>query len=212
MFEKLKDSTKRLYSSILALTLISGSFYMFFTMVIPEYNADQDLRSKKATEEKVLVEYQKALEETNRLKATYSSVEQFKSQLNQFLPVKEELPPIVNQSYGLASLNNVALSGIDFQVKPSEESINKKVLAHPNSKVTITVRATGKYNDLKRYIGDLETNLRLFDLQSINITGGGKKDNPLEASLSFDAYYQPKVVIDNASDAGTPDQSQTQSQ
>ncbi len=210
MLETLKDSTKRLYSSILALTLISGSFYVFFTMVVPEYQADQELRSKKASEEKVLAEFQKALEETNRLKATYSSVEQFKSQLNQFLPIREELPPIINQSYGLASLNNITLSGIDFQVKPSEESINKKVIVRPNSKVTITVRSSGKYDDLKRYISDLETNLRLFDLESINVSGGGKKDSPLEASISFDAYYQPKSVIDNTKAPGAQDQSQSQ--
>ncbi len=194
MLEKLKDSTKRLYSSLLSVTLVAGSLYVFISMVIPSYNFTQELRAEKASKEKILVEYKKALEETNRLRATYSSIEQFQSQLNQFLPIKEDLPPVVNQVYGLAALNEVVLSGMDFQIRASETSASKKSLVYPNSGIAISTRVTGNYDNVKRFIGDLETNLRLFDVSSINISGGGKKDAKLEAALTFDTYFQPRSV------------------
>lgn len=186
----MKDSTKRLYSSLLSLGLLAGSFYVYFTLIAPEFSSIQELRGIRLKKQLDLAEFKKASEETKKLQVTYQSVEAFKSNLSQLLPTSESIPSLMTQVYGLAALNEVTVSGVDFQSVAPESSTDR--LVSPVAKVVVSVRLSAKYDDMKRFIKDLESNLRIFDIRSVSISGGGKKDPMLDINLNFDAYYQTK--------------------
>jgi len=186
----MKDSTKRLYSSLLSLGFVAGSFYVYFSLIVPEFSSVQALRGERLKKQINLAEYKKASEETKKIQLTYQSVKAFKSNLSQLLPVTEEIPSLMNQVYGLAALNQAAVSVVDFQTKSQESSARD--LVFPLSEIVVSVRFTAKYDDAKRFIKDLESNMRIFDITSASISGGGKKDPVLDINLSFNTYYQPK--------------------
>lgn len=188
----MKDSTKRLYSSLLSLGFIAGSFYVYFSLIVPALSEVHRLRGERVATEIDLAEFKKAAEETRNLQRTYQSVEAFRSNLSQLLPTKENIPPLMNQVYGLAALNQVAVSGVDFQISPPEPAGSR--LVFPMSKITVSVRFSGKYDDMKRFLKDLESNLRMFDIRSVNISGGGRADPLLDVSLTFDTYFQPRLA------------------
>jgi len=189
----MKDSTKRFYSLLLSFAMALGALIIYVTMINPSFSAIQTLRGERQAKQVRYDDYKKAVELTNTMITRSQGLTVLSESFNQSIPQTEEIPSMLNQIYGLAKMNNILVGSVDFQIVPTVES-STNALVTPLGKVRATVKGIGSYNDTKNFIKALETNVRIMDISSANITEGNKKSPVLASTLSIDAYYQPDTI------------------
>lgn len=189
----MKDSTKRFYSLLLSFAMALGALIIYVTMISPSFSAIQTLRGERQAKQVRYDDYKKAVELTNTMITRSQGLTVLSESFNQSIPQTEEIPSMLNQIYGLAKMNNILVGGVDFQIVPTVES-NTNALVTPLGKVRATVKGIGSYSDTKNFIKALETNVRIMDISSANITEGNKKAPVLASTIVIDAYYQPDTI------------------
>ncbi len=188
----MKDSSLRFYISVGSLSLFVGSLIIYSTMVSPALNDIQQLRGQRAAQQEAYDKYKNTIEETNRAIAKYQSIAEIGKALSEVVPLKEETPSLMNQLYGLAKLTNIIVGSFEIQYMPLEANTGAKVLK-PTAIVRVMVKCSGKYEDIKSYLRAIESNARLIDVYSFDVSEGAKKGNDeLQYTIIVDAYYQTK--------------------
>lgn len=149
-----------------------------------------DLGRLKQKEQKL----QKHIEDLQTLKASFESFSsQQMKRLREILPKEPDLPALFVQASDIAEKNNMALVSINIlkaaqqgaenvaQEEPTQETTppsggtpqeaspknNELIAGIEELMITINVSG-GSYTDLKNLLSDIERNLRLFDVTSIN--------------------------------------------
>lgn len=186
----MKSSAKRLYVSLGSLVFIAGALYVYATLIRPEFSEIQALRGERQAQSVLLADYKTTIEETNRVLAKYESVSALQEIFSEVVPPNENIPSLLNQVYGLASLSNVLVDSIEFQYLPIK-SVSAGSLIRPLGTLRVSATCVSGYEDMKSFISSLETNVRLMNVDVINISEGATGEDPMLAyTLTVDAYYQ----------------------
>ena len=190
----MRASTKRFYSILLGIAFFAGAMYVYSNYARSAYDKVKVLKGERAAKIRLLDESQKAVEIVDTLLAKYQSLSSLQDSISRALPVGEEIPAILNQIQGLASLDGrkMEIDSISFQYLPIEYP-KEKTFLRPYGAIRVSVRMRSNYADLKSFLSALQKNIRLLDISSLKIDGGGKGSNPaLTFDLAVDAYYQLK--------------------
>ena len=188
----MKESSIRFYISLGSLALFVGSIIVYSTMVSPILSEIQQLRGQRAAQIEAYNNYKNTIEETNKAIAKYQSIAEVGNALAEVVPLKEETPSLMNQLYGLARITNILIGSIEVQYMPLEATTKEQVL-RPTGTVRVAVKCSGSYGDMKEYLKAIESNARLMDIYSLDISEGAKKGNSqLQYTIIVDAYYQTK--------------------
>lgn len=186
----MKPSTYRLLSIIGSVFLLIAAVVVYSKLVNPAYDEIQQLRDKREANIKLLQEQNDAILEVKRLLNEYQSLTQIQENISLALPNEEEVPSIINQLQGLAKINSLDIESLSLQYPPLKSSAVDS-LTEPLGTIRVTMRLSGDYRNLRPYLENLETNIRLIDVYSLNIEGGaipGK--TKLIYNLVLDTYYQ----------------------
>jgi len=185
----MKPSTYRLLSILGSVFLLIGAVVIYSNLVNPAYGEIQGLRDKREANAKLLQEQKEAIDAVNRLLNEYQSLAQIQENISMVLPNEENIPSIINQFQGLAKINSMDIESLSLQYPPLKSSTDS--LIEPLGTVRATIRLNGDYRDLRPFLEDLETNIRLIDVYSLNVEGGGIPGrNKLIYNLVLDTYYQ----------------------
>lgn len=188
----MRSSTKRFYSLLLGIAFFVGAMYVYSNYIRSAYEEVKNLKGERAAEIQLFNESEKAVGIVDTLLAKYQSLSSLQDSVSRALPVGEEIPSVLNQIQGVASLDGrkMEIDSISFQYLPIEYSKDKNFL-RPYGAIRISAKMRGGYTDLKSFLSALEKNVRLLDVSSLKITGGGSGNNPsLTFDLAVDAYYQ----------------------
>ncbi|HZX01179.1 MAG TPA: type 4a pilus biogenesis protein PilO [Candidatus Paceibacterota bacterium] len=186
----MKPSTYRLISILGSIGLLIGAVVVYSNFVAPTYSDIQVLKDKQLADENLLADQKDAINAVKKLLGQYQSLTDIQNSISMVLPSREEVPLIVQQIQGIAGLNSMTITALSLQYPPIK-AVPKDSLVKPVSIVRITVKFTGDYRNLKSYLEGLETNIRLMDVNSLTIDGGGTTGKAtLNYSLILDAYYQ----------------------
>ena len=189
----MKDSTKRFYSLIASFAMAIGALVVYTTMISPAFMEVQELRGERQAKEDTYNDYKETIEATNSVLARSQSLSALTDAFNQSIPSSESIPSLLNQVYGLAKMNNVSVGSIDFQTLPIAIVPSDSII-QPLGKVRTTVKCVGNYSDMKNYVRALETNVRLMDIDSLDVSDGNKPNPALIYTITVDAYYQPDTT------------------
>ncbi len=163
---------------------------VYSRLVSPAYDTIQQLRDKKEANLKLLQEQNDAIDEVKRILSEYQSLTQIQENISLALPNKEGVPSIINQLQGLAKINSLDIESLSLQYPPLKPSAADSLM-EPLGTVRVTMRLNGDYSNLRPYLENLETNIRLIDVYSLNVESGaipGK--TKLIYNLVLDTYYQ----------------------
>ncbi len=184
----MKPATKRLFSILVSMGFLIGAVVLFSSLALPEYNKIQQLRGEKESLGTVVGEEERLVGIASQLINQYENAADLRNNLALLLPREEATPGIINQIQGIAKGNGVIIEGINVEALPLEYSKTSSVV-EPVGRFKITVQLTGSYGAIRGYIQSLETNVRIIDIDSIAISGGGTS-GPLKADLAIKTYYQ----------------------
>lgn len=186
----MKPSVYRLLSIVGSVLLLISAVVVYSRLVSPSYNEVQSLRDKKEAYLRLLEEQKEAINEATRILNEYQGLTQIQDNISMVLPNKEEVPSIINQLQGLAKINNLDIESLSLQYPPLK-TVPPDSLVQPLGTVRVTMRLNGDYRNIRPYLEDIETNIRLIDVYSINIEGGGiPGKTELFYSIVLDTYYQ----------------------
>jgi Tfp pilus assembly protein PilO len=186
----MKPSTYRLISILGSIGLLIGSVVVYSNFAVPTYSDIQILKDKQLANKNLLNDQKDAINAVNKLSAQYQSLTDIQNSIAMVLPSREEVPSVVQQIQGIAGVSGMTVTGLSLQYPPIK-AVAKDSLVKPVNIVRITVKFIGDYRNLKTYLEGLEANIRLMDVNSISIDGGGVPGKTaLNYSLIIDAYYQ----------------------
>lgn len=186
----MKPSTYRLLSILGSVFLLIAAVIVYSNLVRPAYDEIQKLRDKREANIKLLQEQQGAIEAVSRLLNEYQSLTEIQENISMALPNEEEVPSIINQLQGLAKISSLGVESLSLQYPPLKPS-SADSLIKPLGTVRATVRLNGDYKNLRPFLEDLETNIRLMDIYSLSVEGGGIRGKTnLIYNIVLDTYYQ----------------------
>jgi Tfp pilus assembly protein PilO len=177
-------STKSIVSVILiALTILLGYF-----VLMPRwnsYNEAQQVLEDKLAQKAQLEKGQAQLNSfLNEYKQNLSSA----NLLNQALPLsKPELYNVLNSLDTLTKQSGLTLGGLSIVDTPESDTLG----AVPSSILPIDLGLTvyGNYSAFKFFLTNLESNLRIIDVNALTVQGG-ETANSMGFNMVFRSYYQ----------------------
>ncbi len=161
--EKKQTSFSLIVILIMAIFLAAGYF-----LIWPEYQKLSDDRNKLAGEKETLASQNKTLVDLQKLFNNYEVIsEANKEKILSMLPREVDEPGLFTLIETLAEKNKMVALAIDISEKDSSADLKNLGLKEVHLAINLT---GGEYTDLKNFLGDLQTNLRLLDVISLNYT------------------------------------------
>ena len=185
----MKPAAQRLIGILSSLALVVASLFVYSSLLIPKYKDIQNLRGERVALGGLLSEEEQAIEAVKKLVRQYSSIADLRDSLAVTLPGEEGTASIVNQFQGIASSNGILMSSLS--IKPlAIQPARFEDIVRPVGALRISMNLIGNYESLKEYLKAIETNVRIMDVQSIQIDNAGLNSGPYEYQVEVDTYYQ----------------------
>ncbi|MBI5220802.1 MAG: hypothetical protein HY978_03120 [Candidatus Liptonbacteria bacterium] len=196
----MKQTTKRFLSMIISLALIVAAFLVLFDLIQPAYGEVQQIRSEQISRENFLAKQRAAVEQVKNLITATRSEQELQRVLSLALPTQPDPAGAIAQLDGIAEGNRLALKGLSISLSEQQASGGQadqaqsgaaNSLARPLGSATFQIRFASTYEDMKAFLRGVETNLRLFDVRSINLQPPAKiGDTKYDLEMVLETYYQ----------------------
>lgn len=187
----MKASSKRILSIFGALLLIGSTFFVYENFIKSSYDKIQKSKGEIESLGKAINEEAGAVNQVKELINTYKSQAQLENALSLTLPTSKDMPYLMADIDGLAESSGLTVKSILFKDLPSRQSSNS--LANNIGVLEIQTRLSGSYEGIKSFIRNIETNVRIMDVQGMQIDSGIKSgQSSSDLILSAHAYYQLK--------------------
>ncbi len=193
---------------VMALTLIAAAFIVFFNLTQPAYQDIQSIKGQAISREEFITGKREAIRQVQKLIQSFSDdleLQDAEAAVSISLPIEPKIPDALIQLSGLADLNNLTLrSATISEVAPrvqvqrtssgeGETNPTTSSFIRPLSKVIFSLDLLGTYDDLKGFLRNLETNVRIFDVEQISLNPQirtGQSQNLYQFNLKIAAHYQ----------------------
>ncbi|MBU1146485.1 hypothetical protein KKD80_02980 [Patescibacteria group bacterium] len=172
--KKIKEEPKAKTSSTLLIFLLITIFAVVaYLLIWPEYGRLADTEEKIILQKQALEGESKTFRDVSKLLENYadiSSVE--KEKIEEMLPSEVLEAGLFTLFENLAQKNKIIVLAVDISEKESTENIKNLGISEVQASLNLTTGPDSEdsYGDLKKFLFDLETNLRLIDITSINYT------------------------------------------
>lgn len=186
------ETTKQNLSIFLITILIGASVYVFINFIRPEMDQRKDLvNSINEAQEKITI-LKSYKDKFNLLIQSYENLGGKIDMIDQTLPNDSQTAQVLATLDAISKKTSLSLNGLNLNTQKKD---NYNILE-------IKTDFNANYDTFKVWIGEIEKELRLFDLNKINIkavsspSALGKKTNTksssilLQFSLDLLTYYQ----------------------
>lgn len=150
---------------VIILLAVLGSGYLLYVLVGDDFSRLETLTGQN---QKELALKQEKITQLKNIKTDYEGLGESAKKIVDALPTKADLPGIFIQLENLAVKNNLLLNSLDIANQEAAEKEDSTVRAAGLNKLSITISVSGgDYFSLKKYLADIENNLRIFDVKSL---------------------------------------------
>jgi len=189
-------STKRILGLTLSIVFIIGLIIILTSFIKPEFAAINQKRSELFSKSRLYDSQKNALDQVQQLIDESQNFSQLKGVVSMAMPVGANTTDILNQINAIAQLSQVEITQLGNTNLPfgkNKNSIIKRV-----GKVEIKLEAVGGYENIKNLVNFLESNVRIFDVQSFQIGPANQKqagaieetEPKFKVGLTMITYYQ----------------------
>ena len=172
--------------------MIFGALVLLINFVRPAYDEAQLLKGEFEAKKIALENQRRVLSQVNELKAKYQGDTELEQVIGLSLPAEKEESELVHMVHRLAELNNIAVQSVAVNagaITATKEG--KEVSIRPVGTIQLSLRFSGTYEGLKSFLQNLETNVRIMDVQTIGINPpAGTAQNSYLFDAAVVTYYQ----------------------
>ncbi len=173
---------------------------LVFLLILPSYKNMEDINEKIISSREALEEKQETSSSLKKMREEYQQVEDDVEKINMVLPQGKEISSLLVQLEAMAldaglfceSVNPISTgeeSGSATEAVGEEET--KEITFY--KPLSVSVELSGSYKSFKKYLSDIEKNIRIIDITSITISKADSKEgeeNLLDFDLELKTYYQ----------------------
>lgn len=182
---------------VLGLVLIVASFMLYLQFIRPAYFDSQDIKSQQLGKSLFLREEQDAISRVQNLISSYGVQNRVREAISMALPAEEDVGGAIAQLYGLSKNSGLSFHSASISVaglKAATED-GQPTLQKPVGPINFVLRLSGTYDELKKFLEFLETNIRIFDVQNLSLgslgtAAGGTGPQEFNYDLLLLTYYQ----------------------
>ncbi len=198
----MRQSTKRLLSSALALIFIVAAFIIFFSLIKPVYEDAQRMKGEEMSRKLFVDNQKKVVEKIKKLINDYKGEEKIQEVASLVLPSNPDVAGALAQINNLAKVNNLNPQGFSITVPslqniaPTQSSKGEQagiaaMISRPVGLLNIQTRLSGSYGDFKTFLKQLETNIRILDIKNLQMGQAGKPNQDVYSyDITVVTYYQ----------------------
>jgi Tfp pilus assembly protein PilO len=192
----MRISTKRILSIGAALLFFIGAVVAYINLIRPELATVNELRARVQSGSNLLATQQQVVEQVQNLIAQFQNVEQVRDSVSLAVPTGEQNVSALRQIEAIANVTGVALSSIDFKTGLAKTTSKKNASSTADTLIKrlgtlkITMNVNGGYDSLKLFLSNLETSMRLTNVQGFKYApaiGGSVSD---QLTVEAEMYYQ----------------------
>jgi hypothetical protein len=210
----MKQENKRLYSIAFAALLVVGALVVYFELIVPAYGDLLNAKSQNQGDVSLYNNEKQIVDEVHKLQTSYQNQTAAIQAVDMALPVGQNLAGGLAQVYGLAGESGVIVQGTTISLQAIQQPVAVPAAASgggqiqsaalagsikkPAGTITFTIIGSGSYEAIKTFLRGLETNVRIFDVQSIMLanaaitgtkTSAGNPDF-FNYTITVASYYQ----------------------
>ena len=200
----MKQSTKRLTSSVAAILFLVASFVILFNLIQPAYGEISRLRGEIASRSEFAENQDRVIAAVQRLLASYESSQDAQAALSFALPHKPHVGEVIGQVHGLLAVNNLISQSFSVEPEPTRRAVvpaqkgtptkdkQQNLVVNPPRAVNVKFKAIGSYSDFRKFVENVETNIRIMSMKEIKVEGSREQtgQNILTYEGVVEAYYQ----------------------
>jgi Tfp pilus assembly protein PilO len=191
----MKASSKRILSILLSAVFLLGTLVVYGNFIQPEINAASSLQSIVASKTNLLNSQKVAVSQVSQLISQFQNAAALQKTVTLAIPLSPDTTEILNQWQAIAQSAGVTLQSLNVQPVGASGPAATGTLVKKIGNVAITVSALGSYTALKQFLQDIETNVRVTNVNTFELNaaqGGGQSGAnsvySLQASVS--SFYQ----------------------
>ena len=199
----MKQATKRFVSILGSMMLVVGAFVTYFYFIQPIYEEAQVLKAEIFARQNFIDRQRSAIEQVSALIKTYQGERGLQDVISMALPLEPDRAGALAQIYGIPTNERLDVSSVSFAVSGARRSLDGTSpvgagLIKPLGNLRVTVQFRGAYEDFKRFLEIIETNIRIFNVESVSISPAAEADaegetvnvNSFTFSVNLMTYFQ----------------------
>lgn len=185
----MKPSVKRMFGFLGIIIFLVATLVIYASFIRPEYERISKLRGDLATKTRFFEEQSKIIENIGEYLATKEvDIKQAQQPISFVLPTELAPASLFQQLSELARINSLIMKSFGLDVLAIKPVVPGALIKGVGT-VQIELQLTGGYSQFKDFLAQVETNIRLMDLEKLMIKGIPAKDS-YDFTLTVDAYYQ----------------------
>ncbi|PIT92179.1 MAG: hypothetical protein COU08_03790 [Candidatus Harrisonbacteria bacterium CG10_big_fil_rev_8_21_14_0_10_42_17] len=180
--------------------LLIGAIYVYASLVRGEYEKVNIKRGELASKKELLANQEKIIGEVRDLLVKYTETANLQETLELSLPNGQNIPTLINQMYVMPRLTGMSLESVNIAIEAlrgnkiqtttaggatSERTINRIKIGS----IELTVSANGSYEQFKRLLEILETNVRIMDVKTFSFSRPSNGED-IGFDITLNTYYQ----------------------
>ncbi|MBI2033638.1 MAG: hypothetical protein HYT13_00885 [Candidatus Liptonbacteria bacterium] len=194
----MKQPTKRLFSMSLALFFTVGAFVIYFSFIKPAYEDIKKIRSEEFSRRTFTDRQSAVLNQVKKLISAYKGQGELQDAVSLSLPLKLDEPGALAQLNGLLENNRLLPQSFSVSILGGQgtqretQGTPTESFAKPLITIFFKVRFAGAYEDIKNFLVNLETNIRIFDVRDLFVSPVVTKGSPTayNVDLTVATYSQ----------------------
>jgi|GEM_PF-2824939 len=196
-----QSSTKRAGSLLASVLFFILAFISYTIFVRPEVGFITDLRGELRSKTELLEQQKTVSNEVGSLLNRFKSVKNLEDIVSMAIPVDENFGTLVNEFNILSKSSGLNIENINFQSLSLDRSrVQKRGAAAVEplagmGAVRMSLSLNGNYDSLKSFLGLLENNIRIINIQSLAISPASDQTlpkNSFKYKIDVNAYFQAK--------------------
>lgn len=179
-----------------SLVMIAAAVMLFFNFIQPAYSEAQSVRSEQLSRQEFINTQKDVIQQAQALIQEYQGQRELQDQISYVLPLNPDVAGALLQLNSLALANGLRPDTFSIAA-PSAQAIvasavtggSEDLLAKPIGQVDFQLRVTSSYEAFKRFLSQIETNMRIFDMKSLSVSPVGRT-NSYTFDITVTTYYQ----------------------
>lgn len=197
------ESIKKYAGGVIVPILVLVAALGVYFVLLPRYKTMRAASAAAAEKKSALENQRNTLNDIQKLFAEYDKNKTALAPLDEALPVAPRIPELLANFDELTRQSGLVISSLEIGPAPtlgtaaagqSVAAVKKtdELLANTEnlSIMQIQLGLIGRYVNLKAFLGNLEQNLRLLDIQTLNADEADEKSGDQMYGVVIHAYYQ----------------------
>ena len=171
--------------SLLGAGLIALAGFVALAFVWPKYGQITELRTALQNREELIAGRQEALTKVAQLYQDYTENEDQIALISRIVPAQKNTAEIISAIDNIAIRSRVSIANL--QITEAKKNSNAKDASTLNS-VKVNLEINGDYYSVKLFLQNLEKNLRIFDIETLNMAVE-EKTGLIATTITGQAYF-----------------------